>query len=91
MIWDAWENTSNITAVPPDFCFDAAQYEVELTRAAADRNWEEPVDTVARLLQQTHVDSGWFEQCGCVLTDISRHDHTSHGEFLTRHPPVLPR
>ncbi|MFC6850078.1 hypothetical protein ACFQKG_40560, partial [Streptomyces caelestis] len=26
------ENTSSFTAVPPDFCFDVAQYEAELVR-----------------------------------------------------------
>lgn len=70
VIWDAWENTSNITAVPADIRFDAAQYEAELARAAADRSWEEPVDTVARLLGQTLTGSGWFEQWGCVLTGV---------------------
>ncbi|MEU0949122.1 hypothetical protein ABZ379_41565 [Streptomyces canus] len=69
VIWDAWENTSNITAVPADFRFDSTQYEAELARAAADRSWEEPVDTIARLLEQTLADSGWFERWGCVLTD----------------------
>lgn len=70
VIWDAWENTSDITAVPADIHFDAAQYEAELARAAADRSWEEPVDTVARLLEQTLTGSGWFERWGCVLTGV---------------------
>ncbi|MGW3335074.1 hypothetical protein ACWDF9_31560 [Streptomyces rubiginosohelvolus] len=70
VIWDGWENTSNITAVPADIRFDAAQYEAELARAAADRSWEEPVDTAARLLEQTLTGSGWFEQWGCVLTGV---------------------
>ncbi|MFD3658695.1 hypothetical protein [Streptomyces sp. NPDC058620] len=70
VIWDAWENTSNITAAPADIRFDAAQYEAELARAAADLSWEEPVDTVARLLEQTLTGSGWFEQWGCVLTGV---------------------
>ncbi|WP_432021602.1 hypothetical protein [Streptomyces parvus] len=84
VIWDAWENTNNIIAVPPDFWFDATQYEAELTRAAADRSWEEPVDTVARLLQQALVDSGWFEQWGCVLTDVSpRREEPDMPEDLT--------
>ncbi|MFF8392651.1 hypothetical protein [Streptomyces sp. NPDC016172] len=71
VIWESWENTSNITAVPADVRFDSAQYEAELARAAADRSWEEPVDTVARLLEQTLTDSGWFERWGCVLTSVS--------------------
>lgn len=70
VIWDAWENTSDIAALPADITFDAAQYEAELARAAADRGWEEPVDTVARLLGQTLAGSGWFERWGCVLTGV---------------------
>ncbi|GAA2391294.1 hypothetical protein GCM10010420_14180 [Streptomyces glaucosporus] len=70
VIWDGWENTSDVTALPPDFCFDAAQYEAELARAAADRGWEEPVDTVARLLERILAGSGWFERWGCVLTGV---------------------
>ncbi|MDN0200243.1 hypothetical protein [Streptomyces sp. S.PNR 29] len=72
VIWDSWENTSDIAApVPAAFHFDTAQYEAELARAAGDRSWEEPVDTAARLLQQTLADSGWFERWGCVLTSVS--------------------
>ncbi|MFC0598840.1 hypothetical protein [Streptomyces palmae] len=70
VVWDGWENTSDTTAVPPEFRFDAEQYEAELARAAADRGWEEPVDTVARLLGRTLADSGWFERWGCVLEDV---------------------
>lgn len=71
VIWESWENTSDITAVPTDLRFDAAQYEAELARAAGDRDWEEPVDTIARLLGQALADSGWFERWGCVLTGVS--------------------
>lgn len=75
VIWDAWENTSDMTALPGDFSFDRAQYEAELARAAADRSWEEPVDTIARLLEETLAASGWFERWGCVLTGVSpRHE-----------------
>ncbi len=81
MIWGAWENTSNITAVPADFRFDSAQYEAELARAAADRSWEEPVDTVARLLEQTLADSGGSNG-GAAFLRIAGHDVRS---------PVSPR
>ncbi|MFD4235799.1 hypothetical protein [Streptomyces sp. NPDC058542] len=84
VIWDAWENTSNVTAVPADYWFDAAQYTSELARAAADRSWEEPVDTIARLLRQTLADSGWFERWGCVLTDVCpRREEPDMPEELT--------
>lgn len=70
VIWDAWENSSNITAVPSEFRFATAQYEAELARAATDHSWEEPLDTTARLLRQTLEDSGWFERWGCILTEV---------------------
>ena len=71
VIWDSWENTSDTTALPATIRFDAAQYEAELARAAADRSWEEPLDTIARLLEQTLTESGWLERWGCVLTNVS--------------------
>ncbi len=71
VIWSSWENTSDTRAtLPDDFRFDAAQYDAELARAAADLTWEEPMDTVARLLEKTLVDSGWFERWGCVLERV---------------------
>lgn len=65
--WDSWKNTSDITALPADVRFDLAQYEAELARAAADHSWEEPLDTITRLLEERLAASGWFEQWGCVL------------------------
>ncbi|MCC9155474.1 hypothetical protein LZP81_12780 [Streptomyces parvulus] len=70
VVWDSWENTSDMNALPGVIRFDAAQYEAELARAAADRGWEEPVDTVARLLEGAQLDSGWFERWGCVVTAV---------------------
>ncbi|MFF8828470.1 hypothetical protein [Streptomyces sp. NPDC015131] len=84
VIWDAWENTSNATALPADICFDASQYDAELARAAADHSWEQPVDTVARLLEQTLTGSGWFERWSCVLTGVSpRREEPDLPEQLT--------
>ncbi|WP_432059633.1 hypothetical protein [Streptomyces sp. S1] len=71
VIWDSWENTGGTLAAPPPHRFDAARYDAELARAASDRTWEEPVDTVARLLGAILADSGWFARWGCVLTDVS--------------------
>ncbi|MEU4174265.1 hypothetical protein [Streptomyces sp. NPDC026589] len=71
VLWSSWKNTSSIhAALPDDLHFDAAQYDAELARAAADLTWEEPMDTVARLLKKTLVDSGWFERWGCVLEQV---------------------
>jgi len=89
VIWESWENTSDVTAVPPDFRFDRAQYEAELARAAADHSWEEPVDTVARLLEQTLAESGWFEHWGCVLTGVApRREEPGLPEEITSPPGV---
>lgn len=72
VIWSSWENTSdNRAALPAEIHFDAAQYDAELARAAADLSWEQPVDTVARLLAKTLADNGWFERWDCVLEDVS--------------------
>lgn len=84
VIWEAWENTSNITALPAAFRFDITQYEAELARAAADHSWEEPVDTVARLLEQSLADSGWFERWGCTLKGVwPRREEPDMPEELT--------
>ncbi|MDT0390867.1 hypothetical protein [Streptomyces dubilierae] len=89
VVWESWENTSDSTAVPPDFRFDGARYEAELARAAADHSWEEPVDTVARLLEQALADSGWFERWGCVLTSVSpRREEPGLPEEITSPPGV---
>ncbi|GGZ32312.1 hypothetical protein [Streptomyces poonensis] len=72
VIWSSWRNTNDIRVpVPADVHFDAAQYDAELTRAAADHSWEKPVDTVARLLTQTFADSGWFARWDCVLGSVT--------------------
>ncbi|MFB8077009.1 hypothetical protein [Streptomyces sp. NPDC056013] len=70
VIWDAWENTGNTGSLPAAMRFEAAQYEAELARAAADRSWEEPLDTAARLLEEILVESRWFERWGCVLIGV---------------------
>ncbi|KOX37235.1 MULTISPECIES: hypothetical protein [unclassified Streptomyces] len=84
VVWDSWENTGGSGAVPPPYRFDAARYEAELARAAADRDWEERVDTVARLLGRILDDSGWFARWDCVLTNVSpRREEPGVPEELT--------
>ncbi|MCX4776385.1 hypothetical protein [Streptomyces sp. NBC_01264] len=64
--WTGWENTSDTRVpVPPEFRFDAAQYDAELARVVADHSWEEPVDTAARLLAQRVSSSDWYERWDC--------------------------
>ncbi|WP_256103505.1 hypothetical protein [Streptomyces sp. ODS05-4] len=70
--WSDWRNTDDIrTPVPPDVVFDAARYDAELARAAADTGWEEPVDAVARLLARALAENGWPQRWGCVLDGVS--------------------
>lgn len=89
VFWDAWENTSDMTAVPSEFRFATAQYEAELARAAADHSWEEPLDTTARLLRQSLADSGWFERWGCVLTEVwPRREEPDLPEVIRSSPGV---
>lgn len=38
--WSDWEVPYAPTAPPPEFCFDASQYDAELARAEADRWWQ---------------------------------------------------
>ncbi|MFG3320671.1 hypothetical protein ACGF3J_21750 [Streptomyces sp. NPDC048171] len=71
VVWSAWQNTHDIRVpVPADVRFDAAQYDAELARAVADTSWEEPVDTVARLLTREFGKSGWFERWDCAVERV---------------------
>ncbi|MFJ8659938.1 hypothetical protein [Streptomyces sp. NPDC093795] len=72
VVWSSWRNTNDTRVpVPAEVRFDAAEYDAELARAAADKTWEEPVDTVARLTATELTDSGWFERWDCVLENVS--------------------
>ncbi|KQZ17937.1 hypothetical protein ASD51_31085 [Streptomyces sp. Root55] len=71
VVWSSWLNTNdNRVPVPADVHFDAAQYNAELARAVADTSWEEPVDTVARLVTRELTDRSWFERWDCVLGEV---------------------
>jgi hypothetical protein len=50
VVWDGWENTGNLM-VPDEVRFGAEPYAAELARADADRGWEWPGRTVARILR----------------------------------------
>ncbi|WP_162625058.1 hypothetical protein [Streptomyces cadmiisoli] len=75
VVWSAWRNTNDVRVpVPATVHFDAAQYDTELARAAMDTTWEEPVDTVARLVTRKLADTGAFERwdCGVDKLEIQR-------------------
>ncbi|MFJ3905629.1 hypothetical protein [Streptomyces sp. NPDC090025] len=65
--WVDWENTHDVrAALPAEVRFDAVRYDAELARSAADHDWEEPVDTAARLLARRTAENGWYERWGCT-------------------------
>lgn len=104
VVWSSWQNTNDVRVpVPADVHFDASQYDAELARAVADTGWEEPVDTVARLVTQELVGSGWFERWDCVVDRVEirrevpegievyfshRRDARGHGPDFTFDVPV---
>ncbi|MFF5638818.1 hypothetical protein [Streptomyces sp. NPDC012825] len=66
VVW-TWENTNDIRVpLPPDSHFDADRYDAELDRFAADRSWEEPVDTAARLLARELIALDWHRRWNCL-------------------------
>ncbi|UQI47965.1 hypothetical protein M1P56_28330 [Streptomyces sp. HU2014] len=72
VVWADWRNTGDGGETVPDIRFDAAQYDAELARAAADRSWESRSEAVARLLEKelrSHPD--WFDRWDCDLDRVT--------------------
>ncbi|MET9777828.1 hypothetical protein ABZ023_26835 [Streptomyces sp. NPDC006367] len=103
VVWSSWQNTNDIRIpVPADVHFDAVQYDAELARAVADTAWEEPVDTIARLVTQELAGSSWFERWDCTVDQVelrrtvpegvevyfSRRDTRAHGPDFAFDLPV---
>ncbi|MFJ5262183.1 hypothetical protein ACIQAC_17125 [Streptomyces sp. NPDC088387] len=51
VVWNNWRNPDGELELP-EYRFDMRQYEAEVRRAVADRGWEWPARTVARLLEE---------------------------------------
>ncbi|MFC8717158.1 hypothetical protein [Kitasatospora sp. NPDC057198] len=71
VVWGGWRNPADNGVGLPEFRFDAEQYAAELRRAAADRGWEWPARTVARLLRErlrAHPD--WPGRWDCELRAV---------------------
>ncbi|MFE2263137.1 hypothetical protein [Streptomyces griseosporeus] len=71
VVWDKWRNPDEDEVDLPVFRFDAEEYRREVDRATADRSWEWPARTVARLLEQdlrerTDWLAGWECELGAV-------------------------
>ncbi|EST37702.1 hypothetical protein N566_11615 [Streptomycetaceae bacterium MP113-05] len=78
VVWSEWLNTyAGGAAVPGEIRFDAAQYDAARARMAADHSWERPAETVARLLEESFCDSGFF----------GHHDTTLVGVWTSRDLP----
>ncbi|MFI1451718.1 hypothetical protein [Streptomyces virginiae] len=81
--WTGWENTEDVRLpVPADVHFDAAAYDAELARAVADLSWEEPVDSVARLMRLELAASGCFQRWGWGVNTV--HPLRSQGSAQVR-------
>jgi hypothetical protein len=50
VVWKDWRWTMRSDRLPGEFRFDADEYDREVSRAEADRSWEWPARTVARLV-----------------------------------------
>ncbi|SDP06824.1 hypothetical protein [Lentzea jiangxiensis] len=52
VVWKDWRWTRHSDRLPGEFRFDAEEYDREVALAEADRSWEWPARTVARLVEQ---------------------------------------
>ncbi|MFE1984559.1 hypothetical protein [Streptomyces mirabilis] len=52
VLWDDWRNPDEDEVDLTASRFEAQEYQREVERATADRSWERPARTVARLLEQ---------------------------------------
>ncbi|MET9225258.1 hypothetical protein [Lentzea sp. NPDC003310] len=52
VVWKDWRWTNHSGRLPGEYRFDAEEYDAEVALAEADRSWEWPARTVARLVEQ---------------------------------------
>jgi hypothetical protein len=72
VVWDRWRDPDRDGLVLPEIRFEAGQYRAELARATADRGWEWPARTVARLLEEHLTDHpDWLTRWECELHSVS--------------------
>ncbi|GGO42525.1 hypothetical protein GCM10012287_03640 [Streptomyces daqingensis] len=72
VIWSEWRNPGENVVGLPEFRFDAEEYQAEVERAVADRSWEWPARTVARLLElDLRERSDWLARWECELGGVS--------------------
>lgn len=72
VLWDEWRNPDEEEVDLPAFRFEAQEYQREVERATADRSWEWPARTVARLLEQALREcTDWLARWECELGAVS--------------------
>jgi hypothetical protein len=72
VVWDGWHNPDTDEVDLPPLRFDAGQYAAELARADADRSWEWPARTVARLLEaELRAAPDRLARWGCELGGVA--------------------
>lgn len=65
---DDWRNPAEDQVDLPAFRFEVQEYQREVERATADRNWEWPARTVARLLEQDLRErTDWLARWECEI------------------------
>lgn len=89
VVWTGWENTEDIRVpVPADVHFDAARYDAELARAVADLSWEEPVDSVTRLMALELAESDCFERWGWGVNAVHPLRRQESAQIVVRFSPL---
>ncbi|WP_181957443.1 hypothetical protein [Streptomyces paludis] len=71
VVWGPWRNPADDGMNLPELRFDAVQYRAEVERAVADRGWEWPARTVARLLEaELLARTDWLTRWECELQGV---------------------
>ncbi|MET7784210.1 hypothetical protein ABZT28_52665 [Streptomyces sp. NPDC005388] len=79
VLWDEWRNPEEDEVDLPAFRFEAQRYRREVERATADRSWEWPARTVARLLEQDLRErTDWLARWECELGALSARPWEPH-------------
>ena len=89
VVWRDWRGHTS-PEPPPVLRFPAVQYDAELARAEADRSWEWPARTVARLVRDRLRDEpGRLGRWQCRPGWVAARPHEpDHIELTFHHPPA---
>ncbi|MFF7601510.1 hypothetical protein [Streptomyces mirabilis] len=72
VLWGEWRNPDEDEVDVPASLFEAQEHQREVERATADRSWEWPARTVARLLEQDLRErTDWLARWECELGALS--------------------